>query len=168
MTIKLSTEELAQELESRRQQEQAEGQRRADVVTAAQKEWSKEILRTYKETETKLEEDGAAAITAAEKAVSDGDLAGAFIGYTNWHASRWARYHLRSSAQASINRVPEYTGPTPPDLRIADVKFPEWLNSQCERLAQRNGINSYEDAIGPEIPTSYEDAAAWLEASHGK
>ncbi|MHA7298221.1 hypothetical protein [Pseudarthrobacter sp. MDT3-1] len=168
MTIKLTTEELAQELESRRQQEQAEGQRRAGVVTAAQKEWSKEILRTYKETETKLEEDGAAAITAAEKAVTDGDFSGAFTGYTNWHASRWARYHLRSAAQNSINRVPEYTGATPPDLRIADVKFPEWLNSQCERLAQRNGITSYEDAIGPEIPTSYEDAAAWLETNHGK
>ncbi|WP_104061112.1 hypothetical protein [Arthrobacter sp. 4R501] len=168
MTIKLSTEALAQELESRRQQEQTEGQRRADVVTAAQKEWSKEILRTYKETETKLEEDGAAAMVAAEKAVTDGDLSGAFTGYTNWHASRWARYHLRSSAQASINRVPEYTGPAIPDLRVADVKFPEWLSSQCERLASLNGAEMFEDAIGPEIPTNYEDAAAWLEASHGK
>lgn len=168
MTIKLSTEELAQELESRRQQEQAEGQRRADVVTAAQKEWSKEILRTYKETETKLEEDGAAAMVAAEKAVTAGDFSGAFAGYTNWHASRWARYYLRSAAQNSISRVPGYTGPAIPDLRIADVKFPEWLNSQCERLSSRNGADMFEDAMGPEIPTSYEDAAAWLEMNHGK
>lgn len=168
MTIKLSTEELAQELESRRQEEQTEGQRRADVVTAAQKEWSKEILRTYKETETKLEEDGTAAMVAAEKAVTDGDFAGAFTGYTNWHASRWARYHLRSAAQNSINRVPEYTGPTPPDLRIADVKFPEWLNTQCERMASRNGADMFEDAIGPEIPTDFAAATAWLDARNGK
>jgi hypothetical protein len=167
MTVELTTEQLAQELDRRRQQDQQDQQDQAATIQTAQKDWSKALLNVHKAKDQQLEEEGHASMAAAEKALQDGDLAGAYFNYIGWHASRWARIHLRADAQSSVNRVPEYTGPAIPDLRIIDVQFPEWLNEQGGKLATGNGADRYEEILGAGIPTSYEEATAWLEADRG-
>lgn len=167
MTIKLSTEELAAELSRRQQQEQEEQQHQTDAIRQAQQDWSEAILKAHKAREDQLEEEGRTSMAAAEKAVQDGDLAAAFLGYTSWHSSRMARYYLRLAAQNAVNRVPNYNGPAIPDLRLIDVAFPEWLNEQCSKLSSRNGAERYEATLGAEIPTSIEEAEAWLKAKQG-
>lgn len=165
MTIELSTEELAAELVRRQQQEQQEQERQTAVIREAQQEWSRELLRAHKAREQQLEDEGTASMEAAEKAISDGDLTGAFLHYTGWHASRQARSYLRSSAQSAINRVPGYAGPNIMDLRMVDADFQSWLNQQIHRLAERDGSNRAEEIIGAELPTSYDEATAWLESN---
>ncbi|MBX7445460.1 MULTISPECIES: hypothetical protein [unclassified Arthrobacter] len=167
MTAELSIQELQAEIERRQREEVAEQQRRASVLQEAQIDWSRALLKSHKAREQELEEAGSAAMKAGEQAVRGGDLAAAFQGYTTWHASRMARYHLRSAAQSAINRVPDYRGSNIPDLRIVDVTFHEWLNEQCSKLATSNGADLYEQTVGAEIPTSYEEAAAWMEANRG-
>jgi hypothetical protein len=164
MTIELTTEQLAQELERRQQQEAQDQQHQAATIEAAQEEWSRELLKTYKAREEELEEDGRASMEAGEKAAQAGDLAGAFIGYTGWHAARMGRYYLRLAAQSAVNRVPDYTGPHISDLRLVDVAFSEWLNDQAAKLSAHNGADKYEATLGAEIPTNYEEATAWLNA----
>lgn len=166
-TTELTTEELAQELARRQEQEAQDQRQQADTIRTAQHEWSKKLLNVHKAKDEQLEEEGRASMAAAEKALQAGDLAGAYVGYIGWHASRWARIHLRFDAQSSVNRVPEYTGPNIPDLRIVDVQFPEWLNEQGGKLAAAKGADHYDEILGGGIPTNYEEAAAWLEAHRG-
>lgn len=168
MTIKLSTEELAAELDRRQQDQEAEAAHQAETLREAQQEWSKALLRVFKAKESQLEEEGAASMKAAEESIREGDLAGAYFKYTGYHASRMARYNLRGAAQSSINRVPGYDGPNINDLRTIDSDFPDWLNNQVHRLAERDGSARFEEILGADIPTNYEDAKAWLESNRGE
>lgn len=166
MTTELSIDQLAAELERRRREQEAEQQRQADILREAQKEWSADLLKVHKAMSQQLEAEGNAAMAAAEAAISDGDLTTAYFNYTGWHASRSARYHLNSTAQSAANRV-DFKGYTIPDFRIVDSDFGTWLNQQVHRLADRDGAARFEELMGAEIPTSYEEAAAWLEANRG-
>lgn len=165
MTTNLET--LRAELAAAEAEAQAEQQRQAGVLREAQKEWSADLLRLHKQREQQLEDEGNASMDAAAQALRDGDLPAAYFNYVGWHASRSARQRLRSEAQSAVNRVPEHQGGTVPDLRIVDVNFTDWLNTQGEKIASSQGADRYEEILGADIPTNYEDAKAWLEANRG-
>lgn len=165
MTVELSTQELAAELARRQQTEQQEQQRQADTIREAQQDWSRALLTAHKEREAELEAEGTASMAAAEKAISEGDLAGAYFNYTGWHAARMARYYLRTHAQSAVNRVPDYRGGNITDLRIVDSDFHGWLNNQVHKLAERDGAARFEEILGADIPTNYEGAKAWLDGN---
>lgn len=167
MTLELTTEQLHQELTRRQEEGHQEQQRQAAVTQAAREAWAVHTIAKHEALEKQLEDDGAASMDAAIRAVQDGDLAAAFIGYTEWHASRWARNHLRNATQSAINISPGTTARELPNLRIVDVSFNDWLNEQCATLASKNGVGKFEDAAGPGIPTNYEEATAWMEGNHG-
>lgn len=167
MTVELTTEQLAAELERRQQTEQQEQERQAAVLREAQQDWSRAVLDAHKQREAELEAEGNASMAAAEKAISEGDLTGAYFNYTGWHASRQARYYLRTAAQSAKNRVPDYSGGHVVDLRIVDSDFHGWLNNQVHKLAERDGAKRVEEILGADIPTNYEEAKAWLESNQG-
>ena len=167
MTTELTTEQLAQELERRQQAEQEEQQRQAETLRAAQQAWSADLLLVYKNKELQLEEEGTASMAAAEKALGEGDLTGAYFNYTGWHSSRAARYQMRTAAESAVQRVPDYNEGIISPLRWVAPDFPTWLNEQCSKLADRDGHKRYEELLGRDIPVTYPEAAAWLEANRG-
>lgn len=166
MTIDLTTAELAQELTRRQDAAQQEQQRQAATLQAAREAWAAHTIANHEAIEKQLEDDGAASMAAAVQAVKDGDLPGAFIGYTNWHASRYARTHLRDATNSAYNIIG--SNRTLTSLRLVDVSFNKWLNDQCSAAASKNGVDIFEAVNGPNQPTSYDEAVAWNEATNGE
>lgn len=163
MTTDLSTEELTAELARREQAQVAEQERQARVLAEAQQAWAKDAISRHIELDQQLEEEGkkhAAAATTAAKAM---DLSAAFESYSLYLATRHARARLRSHAQGAAN-ISEYTGRILPDLSWIQPTFAEFLdqNSPVSELGEKIA-----GSHTTELPTSYEEAAAWLEANHG-
>lgn len=162
-TIKLSTEELAAELARREQAQTAEQERQAAVLAEAQQAWARDVISRHITLDQQLEEEGkqhAEAATAAAKAM---DLSEAFKAYSMYLATRHARARLRSHAQGAAN-LSGYAGRILPDLSWVQPTFAEFLD-------QNSPVTTLGEDIAwthaSEQPTSYEEAAAWLENNHG-
>ncbi|MCU1639713.1 MAG: hypothetical protein JWL94_2360 [Microbacteriaceae bacterium] len=163
MTIELTTEQLAAELERRRQQEQQDQQHRADALREAQDNHARRVLDAYETLDAQLTSEGRQHQDAALRALRDLDLNAAFARFTQWKATRIIRQDIRDSTRSAAARLNDPR--IIPELRDALEPFNEWLARETTGMSRPElflAEGRADELLGTQ-PLTYED----LEANSG-
>lgn len=154
----LTAEQLRAELARIEALENAELARRAAVLQERKDAFDQHVLDTWKQIEDEISEEAKQHMAGASQAVLEGDLSTAFRLYSLWHASRAARYQLRTAAENAASRLGVVVNGTHM-LREVNFSFTTFLDSEGDRAANHHGNTAFEQIYG-EFPLTYEDVAA--------